>query len=579
MKEALERREYSKSEQVYLESVLSLMQMKSDIYGARTALSLKEENHWEELSYIELSRQSRDLSNYLIEKGIKRGDRIAILSEARPEWGITFFASVRTGAITVPLDIKLTSAELVSILSNAEPRILFVSSDFLKIGEALKTLIPSLEQIILLNPADGKHEEYFRNLRASTDSSGRERDIDEVALIIYTSGTTGNPKGVMTTFRNLIFEVKNFEEIMSLTSKDMFLSILPLNHLLELTGGFLGVLHAGGRICYSQSLHPQEIGKIMREKHVTYMIAVPLFLKMLKNSIEKEIKKAKGMKQTMFKLSFHIAGGIPHALRKLLFYPIHQQFGGKLRGFIAGGAPLDIEIGEFFDRLGIPVYQGYGLTETSPVITVNTPKYNRLGSVGKPLKGVYVRIEKGENDQEGEIITKGPHIMKGYYKRDDLTNEVIDEGRWFHTGDLGKIDKDGFLFITGRIKNLIVLGGGKKVHPEEVEACLSKSLMFKEVCVLGRKSTEGKKEGTEEVVAVIVPSDSHKNKTLELAALEKELESEVSRMAQDLAQYKRPTKVFLHVEELPKTATRKIKRPLVREWLHSCEAQTKGDKT
>jgi len=575
MKEALERREYSKSEQVYLESVLSLMQMKSDIYGARTSLALKEEKRWTELSYIELSRQSKDLSNYLIEKGIQQGDRIAILSEARPEWGIAFFASIRSGAITVPLDIKLTSPELVSILSNAEPRVLFVSTEFLETGKALKGLIPSLEQIILLNAEEGtkENELYFRKLRTSRDFSGRERDIDEMALIIYTSGTTGSPKGVMTTFRNLIFEVKNFEEIMNLNSKDMFLSILPLNHLLELTGGFLGVLHAGGRICYSQSLHPQEIGKIMREKQVTYMITVPLFLKMLKGRIEKEIKRAKGMKQTIFGLSFNIARGIPfYGLRKLLFYPIHQQFGGKLRGFIAGGAPLDIEVGEFFDRLGIPVYQGYGLTETSPVITVNTPKHNRLGSVGKPLKGVYVRIEKGENEQEGEILTKGSHVMKGYYKRDDLTNEVIDEGRWFHTGDLGKIDQQGFLYITGRIKNLIVLGGGKKVHPEEVETCLSRSPMFKEVCILGRKSTEGKKEGTEEVVAVVVPSDSVKNKHADLVVMQKELEKEVTRLAQDLAQYKRPAKIFLHSEELPKTATRKIKRQLVHEWLNMKKA-------
>lgn len=567
MKEALERRERSKAEQIYLESVLSLMQMKSDVYGSRTALCLKDGIRWNELSYVELSRQARNLSNYLIEKGIQREDRIAILSEARPEWAIALFSSIRSGATTVPLDIKLTSAELVSILSNAEPRVLFISSEFAETAKALKTLIPSLELIITLNrdesPADFP---FYKELYSAQEYEGRERESNETALIIYTSGTTGNPKGVMTSFRNLIFEVQNFERIMNLGSEDMFLSILPLNHLLELTGGFLGVLHAGGRVCYSQSLHPQEIAKIMREKRITYMITVPLFLKVLKASIEKEIRRAKGLKQKAFQFSLIAAKYLPIFARKLLFYPIHQQFGGKLRGFIVGGAPLEVEVGQFFELIGIPVYQGYGLTETSPVITVNTSKANRLGSVGKPLPGVYVRIA-ADSDQEGEILTKGPHVMKGYYKRPDLTSEVIDEGRWLHTGDLGKIDADGFLYITGRIKNLIVLAGGKKVHPEEVEACLSKSPMVKEVCVMGIKSNEGKREGAEEVSAVIVPSDSLKNKFADRVELTKEIEKEVSRLSQDLAQYKKPSKIYTYLEELPKTATRKVKRPLVKEWI------------
>lgn len=567
MKEALERRERSKAEQVYMESVLSLMQMKSDVYGSRTALCLKDGGRWDELSYIELSRQARNLSNYLIEKGLKREERIAILSEARPEFAVALFASIRTGTITVPLDIKLTSAELVSILSNAEPRVLFVSSEFIKMAAALKTLIPSLEWIIALN-RDGEAMDFpfYKELHSAQEHEGREREADETALIIYTSGTTGNPKGVMTSFHNLIFEVQNFEKIMNLNAKDMFLSILPLNHLLELTGGFFGVLHAGGKICYSQSLHPQEIAKIMREKKITYMVTVPLFLRVLKGSIEKEIRHAKGLKQQTFQFSLKMAKYLPLFMRKLIFYPIHQRFGGKLRGFIAGGAPLEVEVGQFFELIGIPVYQGYGLTETSPVITVNTPKANRLGSVGKPLPGVYVRIAS-EAGEEGEVLTKGPHIMKGYFKRPDLTNEVIDDGRWFHTGDLGKMDKDGFLYITGRIKNLIVLAGGKKVHPEEVEACLSMTPMFKEVCVMGVKATTGKKEGAEEVVATIVPTDSLKHKVSDPEVLRKEIEKEVSRLSQNLAQYKKPSKVYIHADEFPKTATRKVKRPLIKEWI------------
>ncbi|MBI5308659.1 MAG: AMP-binding protein, partial [Planctomycetes bacterium] len=456
----------------------------------------------------------------------------------------------------------------------AEPRILFISSEFVEKAGAIKTLLPSIEKIILLTllEADRPDIPYYENLKSRSSYGGRDRDLDEIALIIYTSGTTGNPKGVMTTFGNLVFQVSSFERLMNLDSHDTFLSILPLNHLLELTEGFLGVLHAGGRICYSKSLHPQEIASIMKERKITYMITVPMFLKMLKGSIEKEIRRMKGINKKLFDVCFGLSQYMPYGVRKVLFRKIYDQFGGKLKGFISGGAPLDPEVGRFFDSVGLPVFQGYGLTETSPVIAVNWPGSNRLGSVGKSIPGAYVRILKqDESQEEGEIITKGPHVMKGYYKRSELTAEVIDDARWFHTGDLGKIDKDGFLYITGRIKNLIVLGGGKKVHPEEVEAVLSESSLIKEVCVLGKKATSGSKEGTEEVAVVVVPADSLRKKEEKAEKIQHEIEEEIDRLSQNLAAYKRPSKIFIHMDDLPKTATRKIKRPLVLEWIKANE--------
>ncbi len=572
MKEALERRESIKKDAVlYQESALSLMQLKSDIYGGRTALLLKEKSHWKDLSYIELSRKARDLSDYLIESGFKRGGRIAILSESRPEWAIAFFASIRSGAITVPLDIKLTDTELKSILSDAEPRILFVSLEHLSSAKILKESISSIEKVIVIEEDVESEFPAFNTLRSKSLLEGCERKADETALIIYTSGTTGNPKGVMISFSNLIFQVRNFEEIMQLTSNDLFLSILPLNHLLELTAGFLGVLHAGGKICYCQSLYPQEIAKTMSEKKVTFMITVPLFLKMLKSSIEKQIKKSGESKQKLFQMMFALAKKVPfYPFRKLLFGEVHKQFGGRLRGFLSGGAPLDVEVCEFFDTIGIPVYQGYGLSETSPVISGNTPSHNRLGSVGRPLKGVEVLIARDGTSEEGEILSRGPHIMKGYYKRQELTEEVVDKEGWFHTGDLGKIDKDGYLYITGRIKNLIVLGGGKKIHPEEVESVICNSSLIKEVCVLSRVLKGGLKDGTEEVCAVVSPTDEIKKRlTNDPMAIGVEIKREIDQLSQNLAPYKRPSSVIIHLEELPKTATRKIKRPLVAEWLKS----------
>jgi long-chain acyl-CoA synthetase len=259
-------------------------------------------------------------------------------------------------------------------------------------------------------------------------------------------------------------------------------------------------------------------------------------------------------------------------VRRLLFNKAHKRFGGRLKNFISGGAPLDADVATFFDRLGIPIYQGYGLTETSPVVSVNTPAANKLNSVGRPMAGVRVRIlNEDSKDGEGEIVTAGPHVMKGYYKRPDLTEQVIDREGWFYTGDLGRLDEDGFLFITGRLKNLIVLGSGKKVNPGEVEAVVSGSLLIKEVCVVGRISRNGILQGTEEVCAVVVPSESLVRRLKDRLNIAEEIRDDVARLTQVLAPYKRPSSIYLRFEDLPKTTMRKIKRVRVLEWLEHQE--------
>jgi long-chain acyl-CoA synthetase len=574
-----EQQELSHEEGADRESVSGLMRLRTVAYGNRPAFYLKENNQWKKLTYAELSDKSAALTDYLIEQGLMPGQRVAILSESRPEWGIIFFAAISSGAVVVPLDGKLTPPELLSILLDSEPRVLFVSSKFAATALSFKPQVPSLEKIILIEEgATANGLLSFDILRASTVMEGRDRGLDETALIIYTSGTTGDPKGVMITFRNLLSQIEYFSQTMKLSPEETFLSILPLNHLLELTVGFLGVLYAGGRICYCHSLYPDEITQMMRERRVTQMITVPLFLSMLKRSVEREIGRQSGPKRRLFQVAFRLARFLPaHSWRRLLFHEIHQQFGGRLRAFISGGAPLEREVAKFFERLGLPVYQGYGLTETSPVISVNTPAHNRLGSVGRPLPGVRVRILKdGADSPEGEILTAGPHVMRGYYKREELTREVIDEEGWLHTGDLGLIDKDGFLYITGRSKNLIVLGSGKKVQPEEVENQLSKSPLIKEVCVMGRTGRQGLMEHSAEICAVIVPSDSVNGQLKEEEkAIEERIKKEVDSFAEALAPFKRPSTIFVSHQPLPRTATHKIKRSLVLQWLRSQhESQT-----
>lgn len=564
IKDSLERREKVLYDKNYYDNMLALMQLRADTNASVKALSIKNPDGWDELSYIELSRQAKNFGNYLIDKGIQRGDRIAILSESRPEWAIALFASIQTGAITVPLDVKLTIPELTSILSDCLPRVICASMHYLEKAKEIKSIVTSIEEIYIIDKVKNQEYPSIYEIKGTEGDIARTRSLDEVAYIVYTSGTTGNPKGVMTTFGNIIAQLKDFQSIFKINSKDSILSILPLNHLLELNVGLVGMMNMGARVAYSSSLTPKEISKIMKERKVTYMLVVPLFVKMLKNSVEKEIKKSGNKAEKAFEFMYKIAEFIPIPIRRLMFKKVIDGFGGKMKGFVCGGAPLEIEVGEFFERIGIPIYQGYGLTETSPTITTNTPKFNKIGSVGKALPSVTVKLS-----EQSEILAYGPNVMRGYYNKPEMTAEVIDEQGWFHTGDIGEIDKDGYLYITGRIKNMIVLGGGKKIFPEEVEAVIERSELVKEVCVMSVKIQGGNKEGTEEVCAVIVPADEVIKKYPDKMELEKAIIDEVNTISKaGLAPYKCPTVIAIHEDELPKTATRKVKRKPVQDWYY-----------
>ena len=568
MKKSLERRQFYKMDHKLHSNFLDLMQERSDIYGQVKALSLKTKDGYEELSYIEISRKSKKFANYLIETaGVQREERIAIICESRPEFSIGMFASIQSGAITVPLDVKLTVAEHTHILNDCNPRILLCSSHYLEHAIEVKNNVPSIEQIYVLDDENEQTNEncpLVSSLEADIEKDlGRPRTLDETALIVYTSGTTGNPKGVMISFGNIYSQLRDFESMFKLTNEHTLLSILPLNHLLELDCGFFGMLYMGAKVVYIKSLNPKELTSTMKEKGITNMIVVPLVAKMLKNSIDKQIKKQSETAQKAFHILYGLAKFAPRPVRRLMFKSVIDGLGGKLECFICGGAPLEDSVAEFFDRIGVPVFQGYGLTETSPTISTNRYGHSKIGTVGQALPSVLVKIA-----DNGEILATGPNVMQGYYNKPEMTQEVIDKDGWFHTGDIGEIDKQGFIKITGRIKNMIVLGGGKKIFPEEVEAVLETSEFIKEICVMSLTIKSGNKAGTEEVGAIICPSDNLQNKTDE--EIQKILEDEVKRLSDaNLAPYKAPTVIALHREELPKTSTRKVKRKDLKEWYES----------
>lgn len=442
---------------------------------------------------------------------------------------------------------------------------MLVSQHYLETAIELQKGIPSIKTILVMDePSCNREYKSIYELPNNFDEKWRKRSSKSTVFIIYTSGTTGSPKGVEISFTNMFSQLEDMkvalDEILSL-EHGRILSILPMNHLFEMTVGFSTFLNYGCSVYYTQSLKPKDILAIMREKQINFMIVVPAFLKLLKTAIEAELNNASPAEQTMFKSLYHIAKFVPcSAIRKLMFKKIHDKFGGHFIGCLSGGAPLDLHVGKFFDRIGLKIYQAYGLSEASPVVSVNTNKRRELASVGRPLKSFTVKTDS----VTGELLIKGPAVMKGYHNQVELTKSVIDEDGWLHSGDIAKIDKDGHIFITGRIKNMIVLSGGKKVFPEEVESVLEKSEYVSEICVLGVSRTFGSKDGTEEIAAVIVPKDYLYDRYSE-EELDKLIRSDIKRLSTRLTAYKRPVNIVISRHPLPRTATRKVKRRDVKE--------------
>ncbi len=547
------------------ENVLTLLKNRTENYSDRVALGMKNQYGWKEFTYSGVGLLSRKLAHYLInEAKVEKGDRIAILSESKPEFGACVFASILAGAITVPLDVKLTKYELKSILSDCLPSVMLVSRKNIEMAKLLKQEISSLQTILVMDePYYNIEEKSIYQLPDNYDEKWRVRSSKSTAFIIYTSGTTGMPKGVETTFNNMLTQLDDLKYALDkiLPFKNVnLLSILPMNHLFEMTVGFSTFLNFGCSLYYTPSLKPKDILSIMKEKRIQFMIVVPAFLKLLKSTIESELNNESKFEQLKFKIKFMIAKFIPsYRIKKFMFRKVHDKFGGKFTGCISGGAPLDVNVGKFFQTIGIRVFQGYGLTETSPVASINVDRHWDVASVGKPIKSFQAKVDS----ESGELLLKGPSVMKGYHNQPELTAQVIDEDGWFHTGDIAEIKNGGHIYITGRIKNMIVLSGGKKVFPEEVEAVLEKSSLISEVCVFGLSRTFGSKDGTEEIATVVVPKKEIVDKYND-EELEKVMKAEVKQLSTHLTAYKRPVNVTISKEPLPKTATNKVKRKEVK---------------
>jgi len=524
-----------------INNLAELLDNSTQLFLDNIALSMEDKV----ITYKELNDFSEKVASYLQTNRIKKGDNIAIISENRPEWGIAFFGITKVGATAVCMDPFLKEKEIEFILNDSESAYVFASETFVQTLKNISDSLPSLRGVIDLSKTCELQGNSF---------SSPKIDPDDIAILIYTSGTMGSQKGVMLSHRNILSDILGAFERVPYTPKTNFLSLLPLSHMFGITAGFLGPLYNGGRMAYSPSLKGYEILDTMQRTKTNIMVVAPLMLRIFYDNMSEKIAQLSKIAKGLFKLNFSISKlfrKIGLNCGKILFSKIHNTFGGELQYFICGGASLDHEIEEYFYTLGLSILSGYGLTETSPIVSVNTLKERKIGSVGKPLPQVEVKVI-----EKGEIIVKGPNVMKGYYKNESATDKLLKSG-WFHTGDIGEIDKDGFLYIKGREKNVIVTSAGLKIFPEEIEARLLKSPYIKEVCVLGRKAERG-----EQPHAVIYPSYEllrGVRKREKTSKIKKELEE----YQKDVALYKKVSSFEIWDKELPKTSTRKIKRKLL----------------
>ena len=508
------------------------------------------------LTRRELCGKAAALARELMDTGVKPGDFVALLAPNQPEWGVGYYGAMLAGGVLVPLDVNLKEGELANILEKARPVCLVTDAQEEERATSLTNALASACPVLRI---DGDREP---DLAVSLDTlPGAERSPDDLALVSFSSGTTGTPKGVMLSHGNITSNVRAALQPFFVGEDDVFLSILPLHHMFESTGGFQIPLAAGARVHYLSSLNPRLLVEAMQNEGITICLMVPALARLIHKRIMSNVESLSGAKKAVFNILFGVSGVcLSMGLRvgHLLFSQVKKNLGPDLRFFASGGSALDPKIARDLLILGIEVLQGYGLTETSPVTHVTPPGApNRIGTVGPPIPGVEARIVpvEGADEGEGEVLVRGPNVMQGYFENPKLTAEVLHDG-WFHTGDIGRLDTEGYLTICGRSKNVIVSEAGKNIYPEEVEEQLLESEWFQDVCVIGRKTSRG----GEEVFAVVVldpeadlPEEGEKRAVL--------ADSELKRLSAHLADYKRVAGFVLWPEEeLPKTTTRKHKR-------------------
>jgi long-chain acyl-CoA synthetase len=536
------------------------------------AIRYKGKDGWTDIPYSELGRNVRSLSAFLSKEGVTKGDRVAILAENRPEWPLVFFAAVSIGAVCVPLNPLTVPAEIESFVKDSGCKVVFTDKSSGFLTSELQSKCPFVEKVISVD------SDIFKKTLLQPTGTEKTCEIsgDASACIMYTSGTTAVPKGVVLSHCNLVSNCDSQYKCDMGTRKDSAISILPLHHTYPLTATMILPILNGAKIIYSKSMRPEDMSEAMRESGGTIFMAVPQIFSSFHHRITEAVKKIPFPFNLLFNLVITGLSKIRQKTglnpAKYFLHAIHSKFGKSMRIFVSGGAKLDENVARDLYKFGFTILEGYGLTEASPVLTFNPIKRPKIGSVGLPIPDVELEIKDIDKDGIGEVIARGPNIMQGYYKREDLTKEAIKDG-WFHTGDLGYLDEDGYLFLTGRLKDVIVLSSGVNVYPEEVEEAYMRDAPVKEMCVFEVPLTEGKK--VMELWAVVVPDLEFFRKygEINLRSVIKERFDNVSR---SLPSHMRLMGFTITLEELPRTLLGKVKRFAVKEEYTSKVTEEEG---
>ncbi|MCD9187676.1 MAG: AMP-binding protein [Pyrinomonadaceae bacterium] len=537
----------------------------------------------ESYTFGEMLKQVRAVAYRLKQENIEFGDRVALIGENHPCWEIAYLATLYHGAVCVPLDPHGEIETLTNFLENSEAKLAFLSPDMKeKFGQIEERLGKHISAVVWQNETNNGNQNPKSKIQNPKSNNGFQKFEDwaktgfpesfakempkpagdDMALLMYTSGTTGTPKGVPLTHGNIAAELDGINEVLKLSDKVSILSLLPLFHAyLQIVNIWVAATY-GCKVGYLKELTPDELGKAMREFKPTMLTTVPRLWYLFHKKIFDAVKAKPTAVQTLFKAMLATNGFLRKSLNlnlgTKLFGQIHESFGGRLQFAITAGSRFDEDVAEDFYKLGFTIIQGYGLTETSGAATATYEKDNRVGSVGKAFFNAEVKINNPDKDGIGEVLIRGAMVFKGYYQNPTATADVFTEDGWFRSGDLGKFDKDGHLYIVGRAKDVIVLPSGKNVHPEDLEVHYLKTPLVAELAVIGVEDKNGR-AGAEKLAAVVVP-DFDYMKQSKVANSKEAIRYALDNLGRELPEYQRVRDYIIRAELLPRTATRKIKR-------------------
>ncbi|PWT87527.1 MAG: AMP-dependent synthetase [Acidobacteria bacterium] len=539
-------------------SLMEMFHSVTKLHRDRVAMRIQRKGVLEEYSYGNLAELVTRAAAFLHGQSVTSDDRIGLIGENSPEWGIAYFGIIKAGAICIPMDKDLNTDEIVNLLSAGKAKGIVVSERIQrkhsklakKLSDAnLDVKTWTLEEVFELG------DEQIENDRASKLPKPKPTGI---ASLIFTSGTTGKPKGVMLTQKNLTSMMTQLLKVYDVTNEDGFLSVLPLHHTFEFSTGFLLPISRGAQITYLEELSGEVISDAFKTSHVTIMVGVPALWDLLRRRILSKFgdksEKLESFVKGLININKWVREKTSLNVGPFLFFPIHKGLGGNIRYLISGGSALSEKTYETFYGLGFSLNEGYGLTESSPVLTVTRPGAKpKIGSVGEALPGVEIKISDANEHGIGEVLARGPNIMAGYYENKEATDATIIDG-WLHTGDLGYVDSDGNLFLVGRSKDLIVGSSGKNVYPDEIEEAYRHHKSIKELSIVGLPDESG-----ERIACLVVP-DYDYDSTLTREQVHGQIEEHFRQISAELPVWKRVNVMEFYEKDLPRTGTRKVKR-------------------